>query len=237
MPKQNSRVSGGKPRTSTQSGAAFHKDVQQPDPKAQAAPEFDPTRPATFDLSGFISGARTHVSTRTVPVTSRPDIAGELAALTYERDRIVEVIEEDKTTEGGTRKRVSAKTARSRRLQEIDERIGELQPELDGTYVLVKIRAMSPVEQDEIRQLRMPPGIDLAGQIFHLGAVIRSEDSDDDAWSTLSAEQWTEFFEAIGIDQYNTLDKTFESITYQGVTPDFYERYSASRRTRSTSSS
>ena len=60
-------------------------------------------------------------------------------------------------------------------------------------------------------------------------------------WFTrLEAGAWVtadDLIEAIGPVQYLTLDKAHEGLTYQAVTPDFYERYSASRATRSTSSS
>ncbi|MFK5689603.1 hypothetical protein ACI3EY_08040 [Ornithinimicrobium sp. LYQ92] len=239
MPKQN-RVSGSSrpsPAASTP-GAAFRKDVQQPTAKTKDdAPEFDPTRPATFDLPGFISGAKSHTNTRIMPVTSRPDIAGELAALTYEQDQLVALIEEDKASEGGTPKRLSAKSIRARRIDEIKARIAELEPELDGTWVEIKLRASTAGEQTAVRLLRLPPGIEVAGAVFEDAATIRPAGEGDDAWSSLTAEQWVDLIEVIGIEQYETLDKTHTSLTYQGVTPDFYERYSASRGTRTTSSS
>lgn len=239
MPKQTRRVSGSSSTrpVSSAPGTAFHKEVQQPTAKTQDdAPEFDPTRPASFDLEGFISGARSHTNTRVVPITSNPGVAGELAALTFEKDKLVEVIAEDKASEGGTSKRLSAKSIRARRLDEINARMAELDPELEGTWVEVKLRAATIAERDGIRAAKMAPGIDLAGYIFSIVAGIRAAGSDDE-WARMTGDQWADFFEAIGIEQYTTLDQTFESLAYQGVTPDFYERYSASRATRPTSSS
>ena len=53
----------------------------------------------------------------------------------------------------------------------------------------------------------------------------------------VTVEQASELVEAVGSAQYVTLDQAVDALTYQAVTPDFYERYSASRATRTTSSS
>lgn len=228
-----------KQRTSAPAGAAFHKDVQQPDPNFSPGtePEFDPARPAKFDLGAFISGARQHTSTCVIPVTFRPDVAAEVERLTDERDKLTRVVEEDKAAGTSARARLSAPSQRANRLAELDTLIAELEPQLDGTWVLVKLRPLTPTEQDALRRRNLTPGVDLAAAIFATTGLIRAEHDDPDAWAAMDDVQWVELIEAIGPVQYLTLDKAHEGLTYQAVTPDFYERYSASRATRSTSSS
>lgn len=218
------------------SGAAFHKDVPQPTSTPQQ-PEFDPTRPRAFDLGAFISGAKDHASTRTIPVTSRPAVAAELERLTIERDALAHRTSEDGTP--GPARRLSATSPSTARLKAIEERIAELEPQLEGTWLLVKIRGLEPAEQDDVRRQNLPLGVELAAAIFEItSTVARPEDRDDpDAWGRLSAAEWEDLFAVIGSGQYATLDKANSDVSYQAVTPDFFERYSASQTTRSTSSS
>lgn len=230
-----SRVSGSTTRAASGQGAAFKKDVQQPAP-GDDAPEFDPTRPAAFDLGAFISGAKEHTNTRTIPVTSRPVEAAELERLTADRDKLARVTDEDaQQAEGGSPRRLSAISDRRQKLLDIEARIAELEEELDGTWLLVKVRGLKPTEQDAIRKKRVEVGVPLFCAMFEQVGLVR--DPAGGEWGTLTADGWAELVEAIGSAQYVTLDQAVDALTYQAVTPDFYERYSASRATRSTSSS
>ena len=226
MAAKKSRVTN---TPNSKDGAAFTKP--------QPEPEFDPARPASFDLEGFISGARSHTNTRTIPVTSRPDVAAQVEELTAEADKLDRITGAGATDDGtAPRKRLSAVSEPAKRLREIRDQITDLEPQLDGTWLLVKLRGLEPSEQDTIRGQNLQIGVPLAAAIFAATAQVKPADDEDGQWSVLSADEWTNLIDAIGPTQYMSLDKAHSDVTYQAVTPDFYERYSASRATRSTSS-
>ena len=207
--------------------------------KPDAKPEFDPTRPGAFDISGFLAGAKKHTNVRVIPVTYKPEIAAELERLTTEADKIRRVQAEP---EDSPRRRVSQKSGKAALLEKLEERIAELEPELDGTWLEVKVRGITPAEQDEARKAGHAPGVAQAAAIFEKTCLVRDpdmvEDGDDDGgWAPMPHDAWLELIEAIGPAQYVMIDKAHEGLAYQAVTPDFYERFSASRATRSTSAS
>ena len=217
------------------SGAAFHKDVKQPTAKPGTGPEFDPARPRTFDLGAFISGAKSHTNTRTIPVTSRPDVAAEAERVAAEVDKLEHIAAQDR--EEGTPRRLSAPSETAQKITDLKARLADLTAQLDGTWVLVKLRGLEPSEQDSIRRLNPEPGVPLAAAVFAVTATVRDADApDEEPWTDLTADEWADLIDAIGPNQYLTLDKAHAAITYQAVTPDFFERYSASRPTRGTSS-
>ena len=203
-------------------------------PNAPARPEFDPTRPGAFDIAGFLAGAREHTNTRTLAVTSRPDVAAELERLHAEADQIRAVQAEP---EDSPRRRVSQKSGKAQRLEQIEQRIAELEPQLEGTWLEVKMRGITPSEQDDVRALKLNPGVPLAAAIFEKACLVRGEGGTEDDWEPLDRASWEALIDAMGPVQYVALDKAHEGLAYQAVTPDFYERYSASRATRSTSAS
>src|SRR5699024_771732 len=103
-------------------------------------------------------------------------------------------------------------------------RITELEEQLDGTWALVKVRALKPSEQDDVRKRKLPVGVPLFCAMFeHVGAVAHPDTPED--WTPLTAAQWQDFVEAIGAAQYLTLDQAVDALSYQAVTPDFFERY------------
>ena len=227
-----SRVSAAQP------GTAFHKDVKQPTPGTQ--PEFDPARPRKFDLAAFISGASEHVNTRVIHVSGHPQAAAEAERLTGELDKLTDLLAADEDAETtGKPRRLSQKHPHREKAEKIQARLDELHEQLAGTWLAVKLRPLKPSEQDAIRRLNLPVGVELAAAIFATTATIQpatGEDLDEDGWESLTAEEWVALIETIGTVQYLTLDKAHEGLTYQAVTPDFFERFSASRPTRSTSS-
>lgn len=232
MAPPKNRVSG---KTTSAPGAAFTKDVQQPDPTSQQVAEFDPTRPGAFDLAGFISGAKKHTNTRTIPVTTLPVEAGELQRLTDQRDKLARITPED--DEATPPRRLSAMSQQRQQLADAEARIAELEEELDGTWLLIKVRGLEPEEQDKVRNQRPEVGVPLFCAMFEYAALLRRPEDPEDAWGALDADEWRQIVGLIGAGQYAMLDKAIDGLTYQAVTPDFFERYSASRATRNTSSS
>lgn len=220
-------------KTQRVSGAPAGSSFTKPD-KAPAAPEFDPTRPGAFDIAGFLAGATQHTNVRVLRVTSKPDVAAALELAMTEADLLRSAQAEP---EDAPRRRLSQASGGTERLKELDATIAELAPQLDGTWLEVKLRGLTPSEQDTIRMQRPPTGVELAAAIFAVTATVRTPGEDEGPWASLTAAQWADLIEAIGPAQYSTLDKAHESLTYQAVTPDFYERFSASRATGSTSAS
>lgn len=228
-----SRVSGSTTRAASGQGAAFKKDVQQP--AKDDAIEFDPTRPAAFDLGGFLAGAKKTTNTRTIPVTTMPVEAAELERLTEQRDKLARITPDN--DENTPPRRLSAISTQRQHLRDVEARIAELEEQLDGTWLLVKVRGLKPTEQDDVRKRGVEIGVPLFCAMFEHAGLVRYPDAGDDAWASLTAAQWVDLVEAIGAGQYAMLDKAIDGLTYQAVTPDFFERYSASRATRTTSSS
>lgn len=225
-PQTKTELPGVEPTT----GSAFIKPDEA---------EYDPTRPATFDLPGFISGAVQHNPRRIIPVTYKPEVAAEAEACA-EKIKTLEAAPAaaEGDEEGKPRRRMAQGSPRARMLAELRARYDELVGELVGTWAKVKIRPVEPGEQDEIRAAKAPAGIQQAALVFSVVALVGGPDAErdnEDDWSALSAEQWLEFINAIGPVQYHLLDKAYEVLSYGSVTPDFYERFSASLATRSTS--
>ena len=235
VPVPMSKRMSGNPATATSKakGSAFTKPTGDDTPDEV---EFDPTRPAAFDLAAFKAGATPTSATRTLQVTILPNEAAELRELYTERDRLATVMAED--AEGGTapRRRMAEVTGRTKRARDVEARIAELEDLLEGTWLDVRLRALTPSEQDEIRKRKIPVGVGLAAAMFAVAATIRSTDGGEE-FASMDADGWLELIDTIKSEQFLTLDQALQSLSFAQVTPDFYGQYSASRATRSTSAS
>lgn len=204
--------------------SAPKKVEEKPTPKKN-----DLTRPAKFSLESWIDGSAQDVDT--VRVTQNPRIAQKLHKLENEKQE-VQSVEQSLERTKETPRRLAQKDARKQRIREIEAEIKALLPQLDGTWAEVQIRALSPKEEDKLRERKVKPGFEMVCHVFEITAVIREEGDDEDAWTELSVDEWAELFEIIGINQFQTLDRAAGNLTYsQAVTPDFFERFSQYRAT------
>lgn len=189
----------------------------------------DLTRPAKFSLESWIDGTSETVDT--ARVTKKPHIAAKITKLDREK---AEIESAEKSLEGTsqTKRRLAQKNTRKDRIKEIEAEIAELLPQLDGSWAEIQVRALSPQEEDKFREQRIKPGFEMVCQVYALTAQIREEGTGDEGWAELTAEEWAELFDLIGISQFQVLDRTAGNLTYaQAVTPDFSERFSQYRRT------
>lgn len=218
--------------------------------------DFDPERPGSFDLGAFIASAtlpedkRPQLSTiRTLQVTVHPDIATELANLYEQADELEQRIAMAKEAVAdpdgpkGPRRRLGTKSDRTAELDQVRERIKEIEDALDGTWLDIRLRGLVPSEQDVIRALKLPVGVKLQAAILSICAKVRQADGNDDvpdddpSWGTLTADEWEQLIDRLGPVQTAYIDQAYAALTFHKVTPDFYGRFSVSRGTRNTSAS
>lgn len=200
------------------------------DTAADSTTKDDLTRPGKFSLEALLAGRLNPVKSHRVTVD--PDTAAKIEALNHEKAQIELAMGqvEDLTQ---SKRRLAQKDDRKVRIDQIDAQVAELLPTLDGTWVEIQFRPMTQLEQDDVIAAKPSGTGQVAAAMWSHCAQIRADGSEsEDDWSSLTAPEWVEFIEAIGIPQFQTLDRTVADLTYgRGVTPDFFAPSSKSQKT------
>lgn len=193
----------------------------------------DLTRPGKFSLEALLAGRLNPV--KSAWVTFDPDRAGRVDDLKRKRTQL----EADKVAEAatGSKRRMAAKDETLQAIRDIDAQIETLTAELEGTWFEVQFRPMTVLEQDDVRATGVKGAALMSAVMWAKCAQLRPSGSEsEEDWETLAVAEWSKVIDAIGIPQFEELDKTFGSITWgdRQVTPDFFGLPSQ-RRTTPTS--
>lgn len=202
-----------------------------PKKAAAPAPKDDLTRPGKFSLEALLDGRLNPVKSHRVTVD--PETAAKIERLRNERAEIELAMGqvEDLTQ---SKRRLAQKDTRKERIREIDTEIESLLPTLDGTWLEVQYRPLTALEQDDIVNAKHRAGAAITAHMSAYAGQVHPDGSDDeDDWSTLTVKEWLQLFDAIGIPQYQALDRILGDLTYSGrmVTPDFFGPSSKSQPT------
>lgn len=232
------------------SAAASKQKTQRP--KAEKV-EYDPTRPASLDLEAFIVGAQEWIPTKVVHISARPSLVADVEDI----DRALESLDaqeatqreanaENGTDDSGRRQRMAGLgSERLKRITAERERLTaqreDAMQQLEGTWRAIKLRALDPTEGDEIRiaaRELQSTGVPLTALIMSKAALVGAADAEKDNpddWHALDVETWETLINAMGQPQYLMLDNTYAVLDQRKVSPDFFERHSASRATTASS--
>lgn len=198
--------------------------------KTPAPVKDDLTRPAKFSLEALLAGRLNPVKSHRVTVD--PDTAAHVQRLREEKAQIeLSMGQVEGTTQ--SRRRLAQKDDRLSRIREIDAEVESRLPDLDGTWVEVQFRPLDALEQDDTRNAKLDGPTKVSAFMWERAAQLRPDGSDsEDDWSSLTSDEWLQLIKAIGIPQFQALDKVFGDITYgRAVTPDFFGRPSKSQPT------
>lgn len=201
----------------------------------EPAPKDDLTRPGKFSLEALIAGRLNLV--KSVNVTLDPDSAALAAAMEDEKVGLEMAMSQ---VEGTTqsRRRLAQKDTRKERIRQIDIDVASLRESLEGTWVEVQFRRLSPLQQDDVnaagaaaRATGEPHGpTQVCATMWEKCAQVRpAESEDEDEWASMSVDEWLQFIEAVGIPQFRAMDKVSYEMSFgRAVTPDFSRRSSQS---------
>lgn len=193
----------------------------------------DMSKPGEFSLADLLAGNTAPV--QTVTVTTDADTAAEIERVNEQIERITKVLDLRQATgegqkDGPRRRRLAEKDELRAELQDLQGQRDGLLAKLDGTYLDITVRRLTPRELDEMRKEKNAPGYDTSIAHFIRGnTTVRPHGTDPDAGIELDADGWDQLLSAIGETQFRMLDQAAGRLSYQTVMPDFYERYSASR--------
>lgn len=209
--------------------------------KPKSKPKDDLTRPARFSLEAFAAGKVDLV--KTARVTVKHQSAALARRLQAERDVLTTPTPED-LAETGPRRRMAAKSSTSGRLAAIDAELADLEAELAGSWAEVEFRALTQTEHEDVNRQKAEAEAEgetfgparVCAAMWAICARIRDDGTDDeDAWDTLTAQQWAQFIDLIGINQFQALDRLCGSVSYGRVVgPDFSAPSSKSQKTVSS---
>lgn len=204
----------------------------------KTTPKDDLTRPGKFSLESLIAGRLNLVKSTTV--TLDPDTAALAAALEDEKNGLLLAMAQvEDTTQ--SKRRLAQKDARKERIRQIDTDIAAHRKTLEGTWVEVQFRRLTQLELDDTnaaaaaaRDAGEPYGpTRTSADVWAKCGQIRPAESDnEDDWTSMTADEWLQLIDAIGIPQFRALDNLSYQVSFgRAVTPDFSKPSSRSQPT------
>lgn len=170
--------------------------------------------PSDFDVDEWLAGAPP-ARVIVVPVTLHKDVMARVGALLADKsDALVRAVAE------GPRRLAQADPGQSEAAK-IDALVAELMAELDGSWRYVHIRALTPVENNDV----IASSTDKMAQIVAaLTTSATLSAREDQPGKPLPADKWASLMEKVGVAQSMELNNAITELTFERVTPDFSRR-------------
>ena len=185
---------------------------------------------AEFDLDAFIAGAVT--ATKTVAIAQDRSL-GEQIRQAMQDVVDLEQAQSDDTAAGRPSKRRAA-TAEDPELEAARARLADLEEKAEGTYVFVRVEALSRATRKQALKDAQAAGgdVDVYNQsvLAHTAQVFQLDPRThkDAPGKTLTFDQWGAFADAIGYLQWDALVDAAAEAAGTGVSPDFSQPASPS---------
>lgn len=163
----------------------------------------DLTGPADFDIDAWISGAQ--LPEATVRVSARGNLAATLeeeeAALAAARSK---ALDDDRLNGPGVSSEAAA----------IAARIKALHDEMDGSWLTIRLRSLTPAESEQVQKL--------AEEGDAVQATLKALATQTVEPKGMTVERWAAMRERIGVGQFTSVVQAANRVSYgQVVTPDF----------------
>lgn len=185
---------------------------------------------AEFDLDAFIAGAVT--ATKTVAIAQDRSLGEQIRQAMQDVVDLEQAQSDDKAAGRPSKRR--AATAENPDLEAARARLADLEEKAEGTYVFVRVEALSRATRKQaVKDAQAAGGdVDVYNQsvLAHTAHVFQLDPRTHPhaPGKTLTFDQWGAFADAIGYLQWDALVDAAAEAAGTGVSPDFSQPASPS---------
>lgn len=199
-------------------------------PDTTPTPTPTPADLAEFDLDAFIAGAVT--ATKTVAIAQDRSLGEQIRQAMQDVMDLEQAQSNDKAAGRPSKRR--AATSEDPDLEAARARLADLEEKAEGTYVFVRVEALSRATRKQaLKDAQAADGdIDAYNQavLAHTAQLFKVDPrtNPNAPGKTLTFDQWGAFVDAIGYVQWDALVGAMAEAAGTGVSPDFSQPASPS---------